>query len=69
MDIFNITLDRIQKIVDLKQPYQVTNGDICEWTREDSEIIKRGISWYTEGSKDSGLAQGQWAPDPECDWT
>ncbi|XP_054281228.1 uncharacterized protein LOC128998898 [Macrosteles quadrilineatus] len=43
--------DRMVKITDLEKPYNVNIVDRDAWDKGEPEFMKRGITWYTDGSK------------------
>ena len=45
--------DRMLKITDLDKPYSVNIVDREEWAESEPDYMKKGLTWYTDGSKRS----------------
>jgi ribonuclease HI len=50
-DILDWISDKMTTMIDLDVPYSVKHFDREEWSRGEPTQMKRGITWYTDGSK------------------
>ena len=53
MSTLEMIPDRMARITDLEKPYNVDIVDRTVWEKGEPEYMKRGITWYTDGSKKS----------------